>query len=94
MKLWINNLTEAFNSIHNNKPGHEFYTVYEFAKYNDICILYPQLIIELGKKAVKYCNKYDFPIDSKPGSEPDTFINTYPYNVLKTVFEEYFGINL
>lgn len=89
----INNLKEAFNSIHNDTLGHEFYTVSEFAKCNNIYILYLQAR-ELGKKATKYCKEYGLPIDSKPGNEPDTFVNSYPRNVLKTVFEEYFGINL
>lgn len=88
----INNLKEAFNSIHNNKPGHEFYTVFEFAKCNNICILYLQAR-ELGKKATKYCKEYGLPIDSKPGNEPDTFVNSYPRNVLKIVFDDYFGVN-
>lgn len=89
----IKNIKEAFNIIQNNKPGQEFYTVFEFAKYHDIVILYPH-VRELGKKAAKYCDEYKLPIDRKPGSEPDTFINAYPYDVLKTVFEDYFGINL
>lgn len=89
----IKNIKEAFNIIQNNKPGQEFYTVFEFAKYHDIVILYPH-VRELGKKATKYCKEYGLPIDSKPGNEPDTFVNSYPRNVLKTVFEDYFGINL
>ena len=89
----INNIKEAFNITHDDKLGREFYTVFEFAKYHDIVVLYPH-VRELGKKATKYCKEYGLPIDSKPGNEPDTFINSYPYDVLKTVFEDYFGINL
>lgn len=93
MSREIDEMREILNRAHDNTLGHEFYTVTEFAKCHNIGIIYPQAI-ELGKKAVKYCDEYGFTIYRKPGNEPDTFINSYHYDVLKTVFEEYFGINL
>lgn len=89
----INDLRETFNRVHNNMLGYGFYTISGFAKSHNIPITYEQSG-ELAKEAVMYCKDYGFPIDSKPGYEPDTFINAYPYDVLKTVFEEYFDINL
>ena len=89
----INDLRETFNRVHNNMLGYGFYTISGFAKSHNIPITYEQSG-ELAKEAVMYCKDYGFPIDSKPGYEPDTFINAYPYDVLKVVFEEYFGIEL
>lgn len=89
----INILKETFNRVHNNMLGYGFYTISGFAKSHNIPTTYGQSG-EIAKEAIAYCRDYGFPIDSKPGYEPDTFINAYPYDVLKVVFEEYFDINL
>lgn len=93
MEREISELKEAFNKVHNNDmTKKELYTVSGFAKCHDISINFKQSG-ELGKKAIKYCNNNGLSVSRKPVS-PDTFINSYPYDALKAVFEDYFDINL
>ena len=80
-------------SIENNTDDEKFYTITEFAKLHNLSVIYQQNV-ELGKKAINYCNEYGLHIDRKPGVDPDTTINSYPYDVLKVTFEDYFGIKL
>lgn len=93
MSREMSDLKEVFNKVHNNDmTKNEFYTVSGFAKCHDISINFKQSG-ELGKKAIKYCNNNGLSVSRKPVS-PDTFINSYPYDALKAVFEDYFDINL
>ena len=93
MSREISDLKEAFNKVHNNdKTKNEFYTVSGFAKHHNISINFKQSG-ELGKEATKYCNKKGLSVSRKPIT-PYISIDSYPYDVLKAVFEDYFGINL
>lgn len=93
MEREISDLKEAFNKVHNNDTSKkEFYTISGFAKRHNISINFKQSG-ELGKEAVKYCNNKGLSVSRKPIAH-DISIDSYPYDALKAVFEEYFGINI
>lgn len=89
----IAELKRDFDDIQKDITKDKFYKVTEFAKLHNIILKYKQSI-ELGQKAIKYCDDNRYTINREPGTVVDTFINSYPYDVLKTVFEDYFGIKL